>query len=89
MLIHGVVKISFISKEFIMVLSPSTYRIIRDSLKLRLNDITEEETQAFIKHYMGHSGKKQYHNRLSTLRKRKQKIVNAIINVKALQKFYD
>jgi hypothetical protein len=72
-----------------MVLSPSTYRIIRDSLKLRLNDITEEETQAFIKHYLGDTTKKQYHNRLSSLRNRRQKIVNAIINVKALQKFYD
>jgi hypothetical protein len=85
----GWLKFRLSQRSFIMVLSPSTYRIIRDSLKLRLNDITEEETQAFLRYYLGDTNKKRYHNRLSSLRKRKQKIVNAIINVKALQKFYD
>jgi uncharacterized protein YqgQ len=72
-----------------MVLSHSTYTIIRNSLKLQLEDIKWEQVYAQMMYDDDILDKKRYRNRMSLLRKRKEKVVKAIINVKALQKFYD
>jgi hypothetical protein len=76
-------------KELVMVLSHSTYTIIRNSLKLQLEDIKWDEVYMTMMYQDDLIDKKRYHNRMSSLRKRREKVVKAIINVKALQKFYD